>query len=180
MRPGAEYVQHPDAKNLAPADVNGPSSTAADSGKSLNRQNYELGISRDYTVRKRLRKVHMSTHEGQTVGWRCIGRDQYLRLTTLLMILVSIIVVGKRRAIWLRLWPLRSMRSHGRSRRPGEAARCGACQAVHPLQRRSPGLRRPGAGSHELHVDPGAAAGQLPLRARAGGASESQCWPRVL
>ena len=51
LRPGAEYAQHLDDEGAAPADGDGPSSTAADSGKSLNRQNFELGISRDYTVR---------------------------------------------------------------------------------------------------------------------------------
>jgi len=52
LRPGAEYVQHlgDESPAGATADGDGPSSTAADSGKSLNRQNFELGISRDYTV----------------------------------------------------------------------------------------------------------------------------------
>jgi len=45
-------VQHADGDNdPVLADGDSPSAPAADSGKSLNRQNYELGISRDYTVR---------------------------------------------------------------------------------------------------------------------------------
>ena len=68
LRPGAEYAQHLDDEGAAPADGDGPSSRAADSDKSLNRQNFELGISRDYTVRTRF--CVNSAHQGKTIAWR--------------------------------------------------------------------------------------------------------------
>ena len=64
-------MQHLGSEGPTPADDDGLSSKAADSGKSSNRQNFELGISRDYTVRSRLSRIKASGADcGVAVRWQ--------------------------------------------------------------------------------------------------------------
>ena len=74
MQPGAEYMQQADSESKALANGHTENAAAADSGKSVNRQNYELGINRGYAVRL---DPHMVRVPAALVSTSCLRSSSY-------------------------------------------------------------------------------------------------------